>query len=90
LRALEGAERIDGQNFRCGSVSILWRGKGRRRLIGELISNPWPRYTANAEAPAWLIQDLSGLSTLTDAQYLAMRNCDFWDSMTATPPDRRR
>ncbi len=47
-------------------------------------NNPWPRYTASADAPAWLIQDLPGLSTLTDAQYAARRHCDFWDSVTAT------
>jgi para-nitrobenzyl esterase len=47
-------------------------------------NNPWPRYPASAEMPAWLIQDLPGLSTLTDAQYAALRHCDFWDSVTAT------
>ncbi len=47
-------------------------------------NSPWPRYTASADAPAWLIQDVSGLSTLTDAQYAALRHCDFWDSVTAT------
>ena len=47
-------------------------------------NNPWPRYTASAETPAWLIEDLPGLSTLTDAQYAARRHCDFWDSVTAT------
>jgi len=47
-------------------------------------NTPWPRYTAGTDAPAWLIQDLPGLSTLTDAQYVALRHCDFWDSVTAT------
>jgi para-nitrobenzyl esterase len=47
-------------------------------------NNPWPRYTASAETPAWLIQDLPGLSTLTDGQYSALRHCDFWDSVTET------
>jgi len=47
-------------------------------------NNPWPRYAASAETPAWLIQDLPGLSALTDAQYAALRHCDFWDSVTAT------
>jgi para-nitrobenzyl esterase len=47
-------------------------------------NTPWPRYTASADAPAWLIQDLPGLSTLTDAQYSALRHCDFWDSVTLT------
>jgi para-nitrobenzyl esterase len=47
-------------------------------------NNPWPLYSASAETPAWLIQDAPGLSTLTDAQYSALRHCDFWDSVTAT------
>jgi para-nitrobenzyl esterase len=47
-------------------------------------NNPWPRYTASAETPAWLIQDLPGLSNLMDGQYSALRHCDFWDSVTAT------
>jgi len=47
-------------------------------------NNPWPRYTASTDAPAWLIQDLPGLSTMMDAQYAALRHCDFWDSVTAT------
>jgi para-nitrobenzyl esterase len=42
--------------------------------------HPWPRHTK--DAPAWLIQDVSGLTTLTDAQYSALRHCDFWDSVT--------
>jgi para-nitrobenzyl esterase len=46
--------------------------------------HPWPRYTASADAPAWLIQDVTGLSTLTDVQYSARRHCDFWDSVTVT------
>jgi para-nitrobenzyl esterase len=50
--------------------------------------NPWPRYTASGEAPAWLIQDLPGLSSLTDVQYSPIRHCDFWDSVPATPPRR--
>ena len=28
--------------------------------------------------PAWLIQDIPVLSTLTDPQYSAICNCDFW------------
>jgi para-nitrobenzyl esterase len=47
-------------------------------------NHPWPRYTASAETPAWLIQDLPDLSTLTDGQYAALRHCDFWDSVTVT------
>jgi para-nitrobenzyl esterase len=45
---------------------------------------PWPRYTNSTIKPAWLIEDLPVLSTLTDPQYSAIRNCDFWDSLSAT------
>ncbi|WP_370205109.1 carboxylesterase/lipase family protein [Bradyrhizobium diazoefficiens] len=48
-------------------------------------NSPWPRYTTGAEAPAWLIQDLSDLSRLTDAQFSALHHCDFWDAVS-TPP----
>src|SRR5277367_6140326 len=37
LRALEGAERIDGQNFRCGSVRKRWRGIGRVDVVQILL-----------------------------------------------------
>jgi para-nitrobenzyl esterase len=47
-------------------------------------NEPWPRYTTAADAPAWLIQDVPASSTLTDAQYSALRHCDFWDSVTVT------
>ncbi len=45
-------------------------------------NSPWPRYRNTANRPAWLIQDLPVLSTLTDDQYSALRNCDFWDSVS--------
>jgi para-nitrobenzyl esterase len=45
-------------------------------------NQPWARYTA--DAPAWLIQDVSGLTTVTDAQYSVLRHCDFWDAVTPT------
>lgn len=44
---------------------------------------PWPRYALGAIKPAWLIQDIPVLSTLNDTQYSALRNCGFWDSVTA-------
>jgi para-nitrobenzyl esterase len=43
-------------------------------------NKPWPRYTTEP-GPAWLRQDLGGLSTLTDTQYSALRHCDFWDPL---------
>jgi para-nitrobenzyl esterase len=45
---------------------------------------PWPRYTNSSTEPQWLIQDIPVLSTLTDTQYSAIRNCDFWDSVVAS------
>ena len=43
-------------------------------------NEPWPRYT-NEPGPAWLRQELRGFSTMTDAQYSALRHCDFWDPL---------
>jgi hypothetical protein len=34
--------------------------------------------------PAWLIENIPVLSTLTDAQYSALRKCDFWDAVAAS------
>jgi para-nitrobenzyl esterase len=45
---------------------------------------PWPRYTAHAGAPSWLIQGQPFLSALTDAQYSALRHCDFSDALNAS------
>ena len=42
---------------------------------------PWPRYSTGTIKPAWLIQDLPVLSTLTDPQYSAICNCDFWETL---------
>ena len=42
------------------------------------------QYAQMLESSSKLIQDLPGLSTLTDAQDAALRHCDFWDSVTAT------
>jgi para-nitrobenzyl esterase len=47
-------------------------------------NTPWPRYTTAADSSAWLIQDIPASSTLTDAQYAALRHCDFWDSVAVT------
>jgi para-nitrobenzyl esterase len=45
---------------------------------------PWPRYTNSINMPAWLIEDEPVLSTLTDTQYAALRQCNFWDSLSST------
>ena len=42
---------------------------------------PWPRYTNSTINPAWLLQDIPVLSTLTDTQYSTLRNCDLWDPL---------
>jgi para-nitrobenzyl esterase len=47
--------------------------------------SPWPRYATSANSPAWLIEDLPGLSSLTDGQYSILHHCDFWDSVGPTP-----
>jgi para-nitrobenzyl esterase len=46
-------------------------------------NTPWPRYTNSTTKPAWLIQDLPVLSTLTDTQYAALRKCDFWNTLAS-------
>ena len=42
---------------------------------------PWPLYTTQAGAPAYLSQNIPSLSTLTNAQYRADHHCDFWDTI---------
>jgi para-nitrobenzyl esterase len=42
---------------------------------------PWPLYTPQAGAPAYLSQNIPSLSTLTNAQYRADHHCDFWDTI---------
>jgi para-nitrobenzyl esterase len=65
-----------------GQLVSAWANFARTGNPNGSGDHPWPRYTA--AAPAWLIQDVSGLSTLADAQYSALRHCDFWDSVTPT------
>jgi para-nitrobenzyl esterase len=48
-------------------------------------NSPWPRYPTSADTPAWLIEDLTGLSSLTDRQYSLLHHCDFWDSLSLIP-----
>ena len=48
---------------------------------------PWPRYTNSAVKPAWLIQNSPAMSTMTDTQYGALRNCDLWDSVVPPLPN---
>ena len=47
-------------------------------------NSPWPRYATSVDTPAWLIEDLAGLSSLTDRQYSLHHHCDFWDSVSPT------
>ncbi len=44
-------------------------------------NSPWPRYTENN--PVFLAEDIepAGLSTMTDAQFSAEHQCDFWDKV---------
>lgn len=46
-------------------------------------NSPWP--VSNANASGWLIQDLPGVSSMTDAEYSKLHNCDFWDSVGPAP-----
>jgi para-nitrobenzyl esterase len=71
------------QQILSDQIVSAWANFARTGNPNASGNTPWPRYTA-ADTPAWLIQDLPGLSTLTDAQYVALRHCDFWDSVTVT------
>jgi para-nitrobenzyl esterase len=44
-------------------------------------TGPWPRYATSGDTPAWLIEDLPALSSLTDRQYSLLHHCDFWESV---------
>jgi para-nitrobenzyl esterase len=65
-------------------VVTAWANFARTGNPNGSGNTPWPRYTAAADQPAWRIQDVPASSTLTDAQYTALRHCDFWDSVTVT------
>jgi para-nitrobenzyl esterase len=60
-------------------ANFAWAGNPNGRG-----NHPWPRYTTSTGMPAWLIQGQPFLSTLTDAQYSALRHCDFWDALSAS------
>ena len=74
----------DQQTVLSDQLVTAWTNFARTGNPNGSGNNPWPRYRANTDVPAWLIQDLPGLSTMMDAQYAALRHCDFWDSVTAT------
>ena len=42
---------------------------------------PWPLYTTQAGAPAYLSQNIPSLSTFTNAQYRADHHCNLWDTI---------
>ncbi|MBT2336636.1 carboxylesterase family protein [Variovorax paradoxus] len=48
-------------------------------------NSPWPRFTSDAGASAWMIQDLPRGSSIADAEYSARHHCDFWDSVGPKP-----
>ncbi len=64
---------------------ILFLGIDQQSL-DKLGKYPWPRYTNSSTKPQWLIEDIPVLSTLTDPQYVALRKCDFWDTIAAALP----
>jgi len=62
-----------------------WANFARTGNPNGLGNSPWPRYAASTDTPAWLIEDLPSLSSLTDRQYSLLHHCDFWDSVGPTP-----
>jgi para-nitrobenzyl esterase len=59
---------------------VAWTNFARAGNPNGNGNKPWPLYTTQP-GPAWLIQDHPGLSTMTDAQYSALRRCDFWETI---------
>jgi para-nitrobenzyl esterase len=48
-----------------------WTNFAWTRNPNGLGNFPWPRYTNSSASPAWLVQDMPVLSTLTDTLYSA-------------------
>jgi para-nitrobenzyl esterase len=48
-------------------------------------NSPWPRYTSNPDAPAFLSEN-TPLSTFSNAQWSDNHNCAFWDSIIVYQP----
>jgi para-nitrobenzyl esterase len=66
-------------------IVSVWTNFARTGNPNGSGNSPWPRYATSADSPAWLIEDLPGLSSLTDRQYSLLHHCDFWDSVSPTP-----
>jgi para-nitrobenzyl esterase len=69
------------QEVLSGLIVNAWTNFARTGNPNGAGNFPWPLYTAAASAPAWLIQGQPLLSTLTDAQYAALRHRDLWDAL---------
>ena len=78
IHPLNGSQEKLSDQLVAAWTNFAW--SGNPNAIGNF---PWPRYTRMAATPAWYMQNIPASSTLTDAQYAALRNCDFWDSLAS-------
>jgi para-nitrobenzyl esterase len=76
---LNASQTILSNQIVAAWTNFAWAGNPNGRG-----NYPWPRYTATTRTPAWLIEAQPSLSTLTDAQYAALRHCDLWDTISAS------
>ena len=49
-------------------------------------NSPWPRYTTDPDAPAFLSENVPSLSTFSNSEWSARHNCAFWDSIIVYQP----
>jgi para-nitrobenzyl esterase len=83
----QGIEQpLNGQQRKLSDQMVsAWTNFARMGNPNGSGNSPWPRYATSADRPAWLIEDLPGLSSLTDRQYSMLHHCDFWDMVSPTP-----
>jgi para-nitrobenzyl esterase len=62
-------------------TNFAWTGNPNWR--GDGPNSTWPRYWGNASNSYYFLEDVApkGLTTVTDAQFVAKHHCDFWDSL---------
>jgi len=67
-------------------VVAIWTNFAKTGNPNGLGNSPWPRYTG-PNGGLWFIQDIrpAGLSTVTDAQFVAEHQCEFWETVFIFP-----
>lgn len=78
---------LDGRQSALSNEMIsAWANFARMGNPNGLGNSPWPRYTINGDTPDWLIEEISGFSSLSDRQYSQRHHCDLWDSVALSKP----